>query len=203
MNRSIDIGDESQAPLRFGSVFDADGRFIGFRTDDFTGGGDPATALTTNINEAFAFNPNTGQSGILGETEFEFENDTSIVHDLISWRLVDNVGKTRFLLGGNVQQRDFEGDRGDELFVTAFTVAERDIPATAWTLGANMSFNQFEAGEADDFDTRTVDFGLTAAYQLTRNVSVFTRYGFSQRFADEAGEEFIENFGLIGIRGEL
>lgn len=141
-----------------------------------------------------------GRCGGLGANDDE--NGTSI-DDRIAFDLAVEFPKTTIGFSGCAEGRDFGDDRGDEFVWDLALRADRVLPGTRWTLGGVMSFSHVEASLDGEVDTDNLGVGVTAAYQLTENVSVFAQYGFSQRFADDADEEYLENFGLIGIRGEL
>ena len=140
-------------------------------------------------------------------TEADFgDDDDPAIRDEVVLQATAQTGKTTLNLNASAERAELQGDEegeSDEITLRASADFDRQFGFTAWTYGAGVGYEHFIAGEADDVDTDTVDLGLKVSYQLNKNVSIFTRYGFTQRFADESNDEYIENFAVIGIRGQL
>jgi len=167
------------------------GRSVQFSTLDTPLAFDTAALAQPNLNRAVQNN--------LTDFETTFED-----------AVVDNVGafisgqgnKTAYNFSVKAQRRDFDSLFEDETLLSADLSVSRALTnRISLDLGAGYSRFDLEGSGDQDFDTLSLGAGLS--YGVTENINVFGRYTYTERFADDAFNEFQENSGTIGVNASF
>lgn len=109
--------------------------------------------------------------------------------------VVGEYGRNTFGVTGSYSDREFE--TRDETTVTVVANWSRSLSRD---LTSSLTFDASQV-DADDEDTeRTVSGTARISYNLAENASLFTGVSRTQRFAEEAGDEYTENVVFFGGR---
>lgn len=161
----------------------------------------PNGDLTANLDEALATNLLTGETGRFGDVDFSPQDETAIVDTLTAY-LSGQTGRTGYGFSVTGLQRDYDTVGDDETVISASLGVNRALtPRLGLELGAGYSAVDLDDSDEDDFQVLSLGAGLE--YQLTEIVNVFGRYTYTQRFADNADNEFKENAGVVGVRASF
>lgn len=183
------------------SEFGADGRVISYESATGTG-------TTTNINDALAFNstdPNT--LARFGDINSSGDDNDAIV-DTVRAYVSGTTGRTSWNANVQAAQYDYgSGFEADETILSANVDVSRALTsrlgASAGIGFAAVSYDETPGTTLTNSDYETLSLGLGLDYQLTEIVNVFGRYTYTERFADQPGDEYSENAVVIGVNASF
>lgn len=167
-----------------------------------------ASGTTTNLADALAVDNRTGSVGRFGDINRNDNDDDAIV-DTAQAFISGQAGRTAWNANVQAAHYDYGSAFGtDETIIAANAEVSRNLTsrlgASAGIGFTSVMYDDAAPGSVlTETDYETLSLGIGLDYQLTEIVNVFGRYTYTTRFADQPGDEFDENAGVIGVRASF